>query len=449
MLFELGGIQMPTKVEVLIEPRQQFAPYLRRQCRFACLVCHRRAGKTFSCLQDILARALTYQRPGPPLRYGYIAPTRSQAKDITWGYLKNFTAPLPGVNKNEAELSLCLPNGAQIRLYSGDSYERMRGLYFDGVVIDEPADIDGDAWPAVIRPCLSDYLGWATFIGTPKGKNAFYARHVEACANPAEWFSLVLKASSSGIIAADELASLKAGMPEHVFRQEYECDFTVPIPGAIFAPAIEQARQEGRICPMPVAGDCLVNTSWDLGSPRNTAVWYWQVVGREIRIIDYDAGFEGTLTERVAMMLRKGYNYGRHFLPHDALQTERSGSTFAAALAAAGLSNLVCVPRCATVWIGINHAIELMPSIAWRQCPSVGSGLEALSAYRQHIEGNGALARNEPVHDWASHPADAFRVLAEAHRAGLFKFACAATPKPEQHGNAPKFRSMKPRRVSC
>jgi hypothetical protein len=228
-----------------------------------------------------------------------------------------------------------------------------------------------------------------------------------------------------------------------------EC-WTVPIPGAIYARHIERARVEGRICPMPVAGDCLVNTSWDLGSPRNTAVWYWQVVGREIRVVDYDAGFEGTLTERAAMMLGKGYNYGRHYLPHDALQTERSGSTFAAALTEAGLSNLVCVPRCASVWIGINHAIEMMPAIAWRTTPAVEKGLEALAAYRQHIEGTGALARNEPVHDWASHPADAFRVLAEAHRAGLFKFASAAQPKPEQydHGRPGLRRGMKPRRVS-
>ncbi len=151
------------------------------------------------------------------------------------------------------------------------------------------------------------------------------------------------------------------------------------------------------------------------------------------------------------MMLGKGYSYGRHYLPHDALQTERSGSTFAAALAEAGLANLVCVPRCASVWIGINHAIEMMPSIAWRATPAVEKGLEALAAYRQHIEGSGALARNEPVHDWASHPADGFRVMAEAHRAGLFKFSSAAQPKPEQHGNgrASLRKGMKPRRVSC
>ena len=274
---------MPT-IELHLEPRRAFLPYLRRLRRFACLVCHRRAGKTFSCLQDILARALTHSRPGPPLRYGYIAPTRGQAKDIAWGYLQDFVRDLPGVQVNQAELWIKLHNGAQIRLYSGDSYDRMRGLYFDGVVVDEPADIPESAWTEVIRPCLSDYGGWATFIGTPKGKNAFYRRWLEALGNPAEWLALMLKASESGILPEDELASLRKG-DELAYRQEYECDFTAPIPGAIYGRHLDEARARGQVCEMPVAGDCLVNTSWDLGSPAHTAVWYWQVVGREIRII--------------------------------------------------------------------------------------------------------------------------------------------------------------------
>ena len=435
-------------IEIQIEPRRQFRRYLTRQQRFACLVCHRRAGKTYSCLQDILAKALTHKRGGPPLRYGYIAPTRDQAKDIAWGYLQKFVQPIPGTKVNQQELSLVLPNEAQIRLYSGDSYDRMRGLYFDGVILDEPADIPADAWSAVVRPCLSDYKGWATFIGTPKGKNSFYSRFIKATQRPEEWYSLVLKASESGIIDPEELESIQADTAEDIYRQEYECDFSVPIPGAIYGKHIDSLRSRGGVCKMPVAGDCLVNTSWDLGSPRHTAVWYWQIVGREIRIIDYDSGFEGTLTERVAMMRAKGYNYGSHYLPHDAMQTERSGSTFLEALRIAGLTSLVCVPRTASVWIGINHVIEMLPGIVFRATDEVEEGLDALTSYRQQVEGEGALTKAEPVHDWASHPADAFRTMAEAHRAGLFKFASAVDPSPNEYGIRRERKGVKPRRVS-
>lgn len=228
-----------------------------------------------------------------------------------------------------------------------------------------------------------------------------------------------------------------------------EC-WRAPIEGAIYAPAIDRARTEGRICQMPVAGDSLVHTSWDLGSPRHTAIWFWQIVGREIRVVDYLSGFEGTLTELAAFILAKGYSLGTHYLPHDAMQTERSGSNFAAELRQAGLANLVCVPRTASVWIGINHMLELMPSIVWRQTATVDKGIEALAAYRQHIEGVGALTRAEPVHDWASHPADAIRTMAEAHRAGLFRFASAAQPRPDEYrpGGGHARKGMKPRRVS-
>lgn len=433
-------------IELHLNPRPAFRPYLLRKQRFACLVCHRRAGKTFSCLQDILRCALTHVRKGPPLRYGYIAPTRGQAKDIAWGYLQDFVRDLPGVKVNQAELWLQLHNGAQIRLYSGDSYDRMRGLYFDGVVIDEPADIPDDAWSMVIRPCLTDYTGWATFIGTPKGKNAFYRRWREAQDNPGEWLALMLKASESGIIPADELDSLQRS-DELSFRQEYECDFTAPIPGAIYGKVIDDVRNQGRVCRMPIAGDCLVHTSWDLDAPIRQAVWYWQIVGRELRIIDFDIGFDGTLTERVAYMLAKGYNYGTHFLPHDAKATERTGATFEDELRRL-MFRVSVVPRCARVWDGINHAIEMMPAIAFRS-PECDAGLDALAAYRMHVEGQGALTKAEPVHDWASHPADAFRTMAEAHRAGLFKFASAAQPRPEEHGTQGRTRrGMKPRCVS-
>jgi len=223
-----------------------------------------------------------------------------------------------------------------------------------------------------------------------------------------------------------------------------EC-WSSPLPGAIYAEAVDRARAEGRIAKMPVAGDSLVNTSWDLGAPQNTVVWYWQVVGREIRIIDCDRGVEGTLTERVSMMLSKGYNLGRHFLPHDAQQTERSGKTMLTALREAGLNNLVTVPRTHSVWVGINHLLQLFPALQFR-APQVDPGLEALTCYRQRPPRDGTTNANEPIHDWASHPADALRTMAEAHLAGQFKFTHTnAQPMPERGGR--KRRGMKPIRV--
>lgn len=229
-----------------------------------------------------------------------------------------------------------------------------------------------------------------------------------------------------------------------------EC-WSAPIQGSVYAEAIERARAEGRICAMPVDGSNLVNTSWDLGSPENTVVWYWQIVGREVRFIDCDRGDKGTLTERVALMLAKGYNYGKHYLPHDCIQTERTGSNFLAEIAKAGLParSLATIPRTASVWIGINHALELFPALAFRS-PQCDDGLTALAAYRTRREGEGALTTDEPVHDWASHTADAFRMMAETHRAGLVAFKhTTAEVKSEWYAPKERRRGMAPMRISA
>jgi hypothetical protein len=228
-----------------------------------------------------------------------------------------------------------------------------------------------------------------------------------------------------------------------------EC-WSAPIQGSVYAEAIDRARAEGRICAMPVDGSNLVHTSWDLGSPENTVVWYWQVVGREIRFIDCDRGERGTLTERVAGMLGKDYQYGKHFLPHDAAQTERSGTNFLSELAKAGLPSrsLVAIPRTASIWIGINHALELFSSLAFRS-PSCDDGLAALTAYRTRRQGEGAQTSDEPVHDWASHTADAFRMMAEAHRSGMVQFKYAQVAADEEWSEERgKRRGMKEQRVS-
>ena len=118
---------------------------------------------------DLVDAALRCRKPNA--RFAYIAPHYNQAKDVAWTYLKQYTGPLPHVTTNESELRIDLPaNGARLRLYGADNYDRMRGVYFDGVILDEYADMDPRAWSEVVRPALSDRKGWATFIGTPKGK---------------------------------------------------------------------------------------------------------------------------------------------------------------------------------------------------------------------------------------------------------------------------------------
>lgn len=155
--------------------------------------------------------------------FAYVAPTYSQAKDIAWNYLKRFTSVLPGIETNEAELRADLPNGARIRLYGAENYDRMRGIYLDGVVLDEYGMIDPRAWPEVIRPALSDRKGWADFIGTPNGFNHFHEVYEVAGKEPGEWYRAMHKASETGLLDAAELADARKTMTPEQYAQEYEC----------------------------------------------------------------------------------------------------------------------------------------------------------------------------------------------------------------------------------
>ena len=158
-------------ISIEYQPRDAFMPFHNRAQRWACLVAHRRAGKTVAAVNDLIRAAVTCKTPNP--QFAYIAPFRSQAKSVAWDYLKRFSKPITKA-ANEAELQIDLINGARIRLFGADNADAMRGLGFDGIFMDEYGDFRPSVWGHVIRPTLSDKQGWAVFGGTPKGKNQFW-----------------------------------------------------------------------------------------------------------------------------------------------------------------------------------------------------------------------------------------------------------------------------------
>lgn len=411
------------KLRIRIAARDAFRAFLECSLRWMVLVAHRRAGKTVAVVQKLIKCALTHKRTGPPVRYAYIAPTRDQAKDIAWGYLQDYTAAIPGCVANQAELKITFPNKATIRLYSGENYERMRGLYFDGVVSDEDADIPPAAFDFVILPCLLDYDGWHCRIGTPKGRNAFWRAYSEAVAD-ADSFALMLKASDSGILSESALGAMRKKLTPEAYAQEMECDFSIGRPGAIYAKYLEAALTEKRIEDFPWSREHLVYTTWDLGSPENTRTVYWQFVGREIHVIDHDTGLDLTPTARVAHMLGKGYPYGGHFFPHDAAAKERSGKNFETTMAEAGLKGIKIVPRCVDIWPGINKIQEMLPRMVFHKTRTKHLR-DSMEAYHRKEDKASGFIRSEPEHDWSSHDCDAVRYLAEAMDEGLIRVGAA------------------------
>ena len=333
---------------------------------------------------------------------------------MAWNYLKFYSAPIPCLKMSESELWIEYPNGARIRLYGADNYERMRGLYFDDVVIDEPAQFDPRAWPEVIRPTLADHQGGATFIGTPQGRDWFYKIDLDESGQEAEgFFRLTLKASDTGIIPEAELASLKAGLTEEQYAQEFECSFEAAIVGAYYGKLMRQAEEDkpSRLTGVPYEPTVPVYTAWDLGIRDATAIWFAQVVGREIHLIDYYEATGVDLGHYVREISNRPYHFAGHIVPHDAQAKELgTGKSRLEVLESLGLKNLQIAPM-HRVEDGINAARTIIPR-CWFDAKKCARGIDALKLYRAEFDDKLQALKPRPVHDWTSHAADAFRYLA-------------------------------------
>ena len=390
-------------------PRKAFLPFHNRTHRWACLVAHRRAGKTVAAVNDMIRAAITYQ--GPYGLFGYVAPYRSQAKAVAWQYFKEFAQPIIS-SVNEQELTITLINNSQIRLYGAETADAMRGLGFSGVYMDEFGDFKPSAFGNVIRPALSDKQGWAVFGGTPKGKNQFWEIYETAQRIPNEWFLLRLPASTSGLLPQSELAAAKAQLAEDQYLQEYECSFEAAILGAFYGTEMRQAQDQGRITRVPYDPNLPTYTAFDLGYRDDTAVWFYQPSRGEIRVIDYFAVSGADIHDIAEHIVSKPYKYVKHFLPHDAraksLQTGRSIIEQLAAYL--GTANLAVVPD-----IGVQNGIQAvrmtLPRV-WFDGEKCRDGIEALRQYQREYDEDKKAFRQSPRHDWTSHPSDAFRMLA-------------------------------------
>ncbi|MCZ7856014.1 terminase family protein [Agrobacterium salinitolerans] len=393
------------ELEIEIVPREQFRGYLNRKERWASVVAHRRCGKTVACIMDLIKRAIEHQGREP--RFAYVAPTYTQAKDVAWSYLKEYTSAIPGIQKSESELSVTLPhNGARIRLYGAENYDRIRGLYLDGCIIDETGDIDPRAWPEVIRPALSDRKGWATFIGTPKGRNAFYDIHQQAL-DAEGWYSATLKASQTGAIDQAELEDAKRSMTPEQYAQEYECSFDAAVKGSYYGKDIEQAENEKRIGAVPHDRAADTFASWDLGIGDMMSIWVFQIVGKEWHWIKYYENNGLGLDHYVDWTKALPFTVHRHYLPHDAeareLQTGKSRIEF---LRNRGL-NCEIVPR-HEVDDGVNAARTRFNRF-WFDRDGCKRGIDCLRMYRSEFDEKNQVLKSRPLHDWASHGADSFR----------------------------------------
>lgn len=199
--------------------------------RFSVIVLHRRCGKTVLAVNHLIKKATTCQHFKP--KYAYVAPYLKQAKLIAWDFLKYYTKNIPKTKYHEGELFVELINGARIYIFGADNPDALRGIYLDGVILDEYADIKPEVFNEIVRPALVDRSGFCVFMGTPKGQNHFYEMYLQATerynSGDPDWYSVMYSAEDTKVIKVEELEQLRVSMTESAYRQEMLCSFDASV----------------------------------------------------------------------------------------------------------------------------------------------------------------------------------------------------------------------------
>jgi hypothetical protein len=372
--------------------------------RFTVVVAHRRFGKSVAAINHLIKAAIECDKPNP--RFAYIAPTYSQAKRVAWDYLLEYTRPL-NATANIAELRVDFW-GRRVSLYGSDNPDSLRGQYFDGVVIDEVGDQNPRIWNEIVRPALADRLGWACFIGTPKGNNHF-AELADRAKSEEGWKYLEYKASQTKILPESELKAAYREMGEDKYNQEFECSFNAAVEGSYYGKLINDLERDSHITDFPRDDLCRSFVAWDLGMGDSTALWVAQLAGKEVRLLDCVENHGQGLDWYVRWLKDNDYAGFSQILPHDVQVRELgTGKSRREVLEEAGLT-ITIAPRL-SVADGIQAVRRLLPR-CWFH-PRTKQGLDALRNYRREHDERRQIFYEKPLHDWSSHFSDAFRYLA-------------------------------------
>lgn len=399
-----------TEIVIPYKPRVHFLPLHNSQKRWIVDVAHRRAGKSVAQCNHLIRAALNNARQFPVPKYAYIGPSFAQTKDLIWNYFVQYAGVLPGTRFIEGELTVVLPTGARISLYGGaQAYERIRGLYLDGAVLDEYPLLNPEAFDVVCRPALADYGGWAILSGTPQGRDHFYEAYQRALKNPDTWDVFTIPVTETNALPPDEVEEMRRQMTPNQFAREMLCSFEAPVEGSYYGDLIVDLEIRGHLTKVPYDRSAAVVTGWDLGMHDHTVVWFAQRVGREVHVIDYLADSGKGLEHYVKQIQLRGYQYCGHILPHDVKARELgTGRSRYEVLEQLGLEVTIC--RDHKIEDRVSAVRSFLPE-CWFNVPPCDPGLIGLKSYQAAPALNLGTMHARPLHNWASHPSDAFGYL--------------------------------------
>lgn len=431
---------VPVDLPIDWEPRpHQVALWeeLLRGRKRADVVAHRRWGKDEVALH--WANWAAHKRVGG---YWHLLPEASQGRKAIWDAVNPHTGkrrieeafpPQVKPSFKEAEMQVEFGNGSTWQIAGADNYNSLVGASVAGVVMSEWSLIKPDAW-SYLRPILLENDGWALFLWTPRGRNHATRAFESRQGRPSEWFTQRCSASDTQVFTPAQLETEKAELIAELgseeegaarYASEYLVDFDAAAPGAYYAALLGATERAGRIGRVPVDPALPVDTAWDLGIDDYTAVWFFQQAGREVRVVDYfETSGEGLASVVRRALSERAWQWGTHHLPHDVMVRELgTGRSRYETLASLGLTR-IAVGTAADPEERVNAA-RLMIPLCWFDAERCALGLERLRGYRKRWS-RSTLSWSGPLHDQASHGADAFGEFALNRRGG----PAAERPRP-------------------
>lgn len=401
--------------------------------RFFYQIWHRRSGKDKTNIADVVPRRLIKD----PCLVKYVYPTLVMGRDNLWDgldgdgfkFINHIPKEIRSGEANETRMTIRVRNGTQteslFQVAGANRPDSLRGGNPKLFIFSEWAEQDPYAWD-VAEPILRENNGIAIFNTTPKGDNHARALQEFARDHPL-WYVQTLNANQTGVFSPDQLKQIKEDTTkrfeangrnteeaEAYFEQEYMCSFDSPVIGSYYGAAIRKAEMDGRVAILPRETSLSVHTSWDLGMDDSTTIWFFQNTGSQFRFIDYYENSGEGLEHYALKLQEKGYVYGSHFAPHD-IQVRELGSGKSRLEMARNLGIRFTPTPQISIDDGINAA-RMVFNQCWFDKDKCYRGLQALKNYKKEWDDKNMVFRNSPLHNWASHGADAFRTFAIGFR---------------------------------
>ena len=357
--------------------------------------------------------------------YWHMAPTQKQVRKIVWDnidyhgrrIIDQVFPPSIRSGQKDNEMQITLKNGSIWQCVGSDNYDSLVGSNPVGVVFSEYSIADPKAWD-YIRPILRENGGWALFIYTPRGPNHGKEMYDMAFNDP-NWFAQILSIEDTGVMShEDVMDERKAGMSEAMIDQEFYCSFSGIVDGSYYGTQIQQLRTNNQITRVPHEPTLPVETAWDLGVSDDTAIWFFQRVGLEIRVLGYYENRGAGIAHYAQHLKSLPYSYSTHHLPHDAgHQQLATGKSISKQLQALTGTRCQVSPReqSLAAEVGVQAVRDILPK-CWFDYEGCKDGLKKLELYRRQYDDKREVFKDKPLHDFTSHAADSFRELAKANK---------------------------------